>query len=191
MEKKASAKERILRVASVLFYQEGVRAVGIDRIIEESGVAKASFYRNFATKDDLVVAYLEQFYKRHMEEIEEAKRRYPENPVEQLYVVLECVSARMEKPGYRGCPFLNAAVEFPDANHPVHERVTAYHKETYGKIAEIAKHAGAADPEAFAAQLTILFNGSLMTAYLERPNSNSGHLRHAAAFLFEKHKLGS
>ncbi len=191
MEKKTSAKERILRVASVLFYQEGIRAVGIDRIIEESGVAKASFYRNFATKDGLVVAYLERFSQWHMEEIEEAKRRYPENPAGQLYYVLDCVGARMEKPGYRGCPFLNAAVEFPDANHPVHERVTAYHKETYGILAEMAKRAGAADPEALAAQLIILINGSLMTAYLARPNSNSEHFRHAAAFLFEKHKLRS
>ncbi|MCM3337823.1 TetR/AcrR family transcriptional regulator [Paenibacillus sp. MER TA 81-3] len=186
MKKKETAKERILRAATDLFYREGVRAVGIDRIIEESGVAKASFYRNFATKDDLVVAYLEQFYHLFMKPFVEAEERYPEAPVEQLHYLVECLGARMEKPGYRGCPFLNAAVEFPDISHPSHEPVVMYHREMRHNLLLIAERAGAREPETLSAQFMMLFNGALMSAYLERDSYNPDNFRSAAKLLIKQ-----
>ncbi|MFU1795780.1 TetR/AcrR family transcriptional regulator [Paenibacillus azoreducens] len=183
MEKKETAKERILRTASDLFYREGVRAVGIDRIIEESGVAKASFYRNFETKDDLVVAYLKQYYDVLMKPFDDAGKRHPENPVEQLYDLIESLGARVEMPGHRGCPFLNAAVEFPDPDHPSHEMVFKYHRETQRNISQIAERAGIRDPETLAAQLVMLFNGALMSAYLDRATYNFADFQSAARLL--------
>lgn len=85
MEKKETAKERILRTADELFYREGVRAVGIDRIIHESGVAKASFYRSFATKDELVASYLELRRLQFLENIEHARKEHPESSLDQLF----------------------------------------------------------------------------------------------------------
>ncbi|GED69776.1 TetR family transcriptional regulator [Brevibacillus reuszeri] len=186
MKKKETAKERILRTGSDLFYREGVRAVGIDRIIEESGVAKASFYRNFATKDDLIVEYLEQYYHVFMKPFEEAGKRYPEDSVEQLYYLVECLGARVEQPGYRGCPFLNAAVEFPDKNHPSQERVITYHRETQRNLSLIAERAGAGEPETLSAQLMMLFNGALMTAYLDRTSYHTDYFRSAAKLLIKR-----
>ncbi|MFU1796071.1 TetR/AcrR family transcriptional regulator [Paenibacillus azoreducens] len=186
MKKKETAKERILRTATELFYKEGVRAVGIDRIIEESGVAKASFYRSFATKDDLVVAYLEKYYHAFMKPFEEAEQRHPESPLDQLYEVIESLSSRIEQPGYRGCPFLNTAVEFPDENHLSHEPVVTYHREMRRRLKEIAERAGAKDPDALSAQLLMLFNGALMSAYLERASYIPDHFRNAAKLMIEQ-----
>ncbi|WP_028544868.1 TetR/AcrR family transcriptional regulator [Paenibacillus taiwanensis] len=187
-DKKETAKTRILRVASYLFYREGVRAVGIDRIIAESGVAKASFYRNFATKDDLVVAYLEQFYDTFMKPFDEVKARHPEEPVKQLYELIESLGARIDTPGYRGCPFANTAVEFPNPDHPTYEIVMRYHTDTRHNLALAAEQAKAAEPNTLADQLLMLFNGALITAYLDRASYSSEHFAHAAKLLIQ-HQL--
>ncbi|WP_339321210.1 TetR/AcrR family transcriptional regulator [Paenibacillus sp. FSL W8-0194] len=186
MQKKETAKERILRTAIKLFYREGVRAVGIDRIIEESGVAKASFYRNFATKDDLVVAYLERCNEELMKPFEEAKRRHPDAPLHQLYDVVDSLGARSEQPGYRGCPFLNTAVEFPDENHPTQQPIATYHLEMRRRLRELAERAGAQDPETLSAQLLMLYNGAMMSAYLERAAYVPDHFLGAAKRLIDQ-----
>jgi len=184
--KKETAKERILRTAVRLFYREGVRAVGIDRIIEESGVAKASFYRNFATKDDLVVAYLERCKEALMKPFEEAARRHPEAPLDQLYEVVDRMAERSEQPGYRGCPFLNTAVEFPDESHPSQRPIATYHQEMRRRLGEMAGQAGAKDPEALSAQLLMLYNGAMMSAYLERAAYIPEHFLRAAKRLIQQ-----
>ncbi|MCG7410232.1 TetR/AcrR family transcriptional regulator [Paenibacillus sp. ACRRX] len=189
IDKKETAKTRILRVASHLFYREGVRAVGIDRIIAESGVAKASFYRNYATKDDLVVAYLEQFYDAFMKPFDEAKAHNPEDPIKQLYDLVECLGARIEKPGYRGCPFANTAVEFPNPDHPTCEIVKRYHRDTRHNLALAAKRAHATEPDILSDQLLMLFNGALITAYLDRASYNAEHFLHAAKLLIQQQLL--
>ncbi|EPY07308.1 TetR family transcriptional regulator [Paenibacillus alvei TS-15] len=185
-QKKETAKERILRKATELFYKEGIRAVGIDRIIAESGVAKASFYRNFATKDDLVVAYLERYYRLFMIPFEESEQRDPGAPLNQLYDVMERLSSRIEQPGFRGCPFLNTAVEFPDENHPSHEPIMIYHREMKRHMQEMAERAGAKDPETLSAQLMLLFNGALMSAYLERTSYIPGNFLSSAKLLIKQ-----
>ncbi|MBW7454871.1 TetR/AcrR family transcriptional regulator, partial [Paenibacillus sepulcri] len=114
LEKKRTAKERILATASELFYREGIRAVGIDRIIEESDVAKASFYRSFSTKDDLIVAYLQERGRLGRERVKEAELLHPDSVKEQLYMLLRQLVERMRQTGFRGCAYMNAVVEFPD-----------------------------------------------------------------------------
>ncbi|MDR0267790.1 TetR/AcrR family transcriptional regulator [Paenibacillus sp.] len=188
VKKNETAKERIVRTASVLFYTEGIRAVGIDRIIEEAGVAKASLYRNFATKDDLVVAYLERFNQLILKSFLEAEQRYPESPLDQLYDVLEKLIARFELPGYRGCPFLNTAVEFPDADHPSHGPIEMYHREMRFKLKQLAEWAGLKEPETLSAQLLMLYNGAHMSAYLERSAYDPKDFRSAAKLLIEQQR---
>lgn len=187
MAKKESAKDRILQTASDLFYKEGIRAVGIDRIIEESGVAKASFYRNFATKDDLVVAFLEQRHLRSMERIEEARLRYPGEPYKQLLEVFRLLSVRMGEPDFRGCPFMNTTVEFPEKEHPGHDKAKMCRIEAWRAVRDMARAAGARDPEALAKQLEIAYSGAVMTAYLYRSEDNGEHFLTIVKLLLTEH----
>jgi AcrR family transcriptional regulator len=172
MEKKESAKDRILHVASDLFYQEGIRAVGIDRIIAESEVAKASFYRNFATKDDLVVAFIEERHAKSMERFTEARTRFPNAPNEQLRYLFTNMAARMKQPDFRGCPYMNTVVEFPNPEHPGHHAAVACRQESWALITQIVRETGAKDPDALSAQLAILYSGALMMAYFQKSNYN-------------------
>jgi AcrR family transcriptional regulator len=186
MKKKGSAKNRILQVASELFYQEGIRAVGIDRIIAESDVAKASFYRNFATKDDLVVAYLEQRYAMSMERFSEAESRFPNAPNEQLRYLFTNMAARMKQPDFRGCPYMNAAVEFPDPEHPNHHAAVACRQESWTQITQIVRKTGAKDPEALSAQLAILYTGALMMAYIQKSKYNIEPFNNAVLLILKE-----
>ncbi|OPA73849.1 TetR family transcriptional regulator [Paenibacillus selenitireducens] len=185
MEKKESAKERILRVASDLFYKDGVRAVGIDRIIEESGVAKASFYRNYPTKDSLIVAYLELRHDRRTDHVEAVKLRYPNSPKEQLYSLLDEALERMTNPEFRGCPFMNAVVEFPDLDHPGHQCAVESRHRIWDSIEDIAKEAGARSPTELVSQLRMLIDGATMNAYIDKASFRSEYFINAAKQLIE------
>ncbi|RAP77154.1 TetR/AcrR family transcriptional regulator [Paenibacillus montanisoli] len=183
--KKESAKERILRVASELFYSDGIRAVGIDRIIAESGVAKASFYRNFATKDDLVVAFLELRQLRSLSKIEEAKKLYPDEPVKQLHHFIRFLSEGMRLPNFRGCPFTNTLLEFPDSTHPGHQAALKCRVVREGELANIARQAKVRNPEALAAQLEMLYGGAFVDAYIHKPAFDSDNFYNGAMILIE------
>ncbi|WP_433618544.1 TetR/AcrR family transcriptional regulator [Paenibacillus cellulositrophicus] len=186
MTKKESAKERILKVASDLFYSEGVRAVGIDRIIEESGVAKASFYRNFPTKDHLVVAYLELHSKTRMEAYEEIKRQFSDSPKEQLYALLEELVERMKSSKFRGCPFMNAIVEFPDEDHPGHQAAMTHRSTLWKNVEDIARQAGARDPVQLTYQLQLLKEGAMMSAYMDKGYYHADYFLNACQVLIDR-----
>ncbi|UUZ80092.1 TetR/AcrR family transcriptional regulator [Paenibacillus sp. P26] len=186
MEKKESAKERILRVATDLFYREGIRAVGIDRIILESGVAKASFYRSFATKDDLVVAFLEQRHRSSMARIDEAERRYPDSPVDQLLFLFESLADRLAEPDFRGCPYMNTSVEFPDADHPGHRKAAELRQQQWDRVTQIAERAGARDPMELSVQLRMMYSGATMIGYMNKTDFRREYMLSAVRTLIEK-----
>ncbi|MFD3509453.1 TetR/AcrR family transcriptional regulator [Nocardia sp. NPDC058666] len=118
----SAARERLLDTATRLFYAEGVHTVGIDRIIAEAGIAKATFYRHFKTKEDLVVAYLQREYDRQRQVLESV----PGDGFATIATIFDSLRDISCGPGFRGCPFLNAAVEFPDPAHPVRLVVDDY-----------------------------------------------------------------
>ncbi|MFM1652250.1 TetR/AcrR family transcriptional regulator [Brevibacillus sp. B_LB10_24] len=186
MKNKLSARERILQVASDLFYQEGVRAVGIDRVIEESGVAKASFYRNFPSKDDLIVQYLEEREGLSLKRMEEAAQRHPDSPKRQLLAMLESLAERMNQPEYRGCPFMNVVVEFPDSDHPGHQKAIQSRQELWEKIEEVTRKCGAKNPRELTAQLRILCSGALMVSYVDKSAYKQEDFLRAARILIEE-----
>ncbi|GIP22211.1 TetR/AcrR family transcriptional regulator [Paenibacillus sp. J22TS3] len=182
---KESARDRILRVASELFYMEGIRAVGIDRIIKESGVAKASFYRSFATKDDLMVAYLESRDELKVEKLEKLRQLYPNSPKEQLDALIHDVTEQMGTPDYRGCPFLNAAVEFPDPEHPAHVKLLGIQRSFWSRVQELAREGGARQPEELTVQLRMLYEGFVMKRYVDKSELDPEYFRRAAELLLE------
>jgi AcrR family transcriptional regulator len=128
-DKKCCARDRILAAANELFYWQGIRAIGIDTVIEKAGVAKMSLYRAFPSKDDLVAAYLEDLNRRYWIWWDEVTGRHPGDPRAQLLAVFQALGKFTRGPAYRGCAFINAAVEFHDRSHPGHAVAESHKRE--------------------------------------------------------------
>ncbi|MEJ0068650.1 MAG: TetR/AcrR family transcriptional regulator [Pseudomonadota bacterium] len=155
-----SARERILEVATDLFYREGIRAIGVDTIVARSGVAKMSLYRSFPSKDDLVAAFLTAADQRYWTWWDQVVGRHPGAPREQLRALFGAVAKRTTSPDYRGCPFVNTATEFPDAAHPGRAVALANKRELRARLRRLAEAIGARDPDQLADQLWLLLDGA-------------------------------
>lgn len=163
-------RERILRTASELFYREGTRAVGVDLIVAKSGVAKTSLYRYFATKDDLIEAFLlreDEDFWRHWDTV---AAEHKGKPREELDAQLQWLGERIARPGYRGCPQINIAAEYADDKHPARKVAVAHKRELRRRLAELAQAMGLGDPELFALRMGTIIDGAL----------SSGRALHAA-----------
>lgn len=155
-----TARERILETAADLFYREGIRAVGIDTVIAQSGVAKMSLYRNFASKDDLVCAYLEHFGGLFWTWWDGVMARHPGDPRTQLRALFTSLGHWIGHPRFRGCPFINTAVEFRDPDHPGRAIVSRHKRAVHERLRALAEAAGAADPVKLAGQLQVVMEGA-------------------------------
>ena len=144
----ARAHEHLLLAADDLFYRQGVRAVGIEAVVERAGVNKMSLYRQFSSKDDLVVAYLKRADARFFERFDSSIAKHPGEPVKQLLQYFDDLTKRASTNDYRGCPFVNIATEFPDASHPARISVADNKARLVARLTEIAAQARAADPAA-------------------------------------------
>ncbi|WKG11304.1 TetR/AcrR family transcriptional regulator [Nocardia sp. PE-7] len=151
----SAARERLLDTATRLFYTEGVHTVGIDRIIAEAGIAKATFYRHFKTKEDLVVAYLQREYARQRDALESV----PGEGFTTITTIFDTLRDISCGPGFRGCPFLNAAVEFPDPQHPVRRVVDEYRAWFRELMAEHLRAGGHPAPDDAARALLLTRDG--------------------------------
>ncbi|MEU4415268.1 TetR/AcrR family transcriptional regulator [Nocardia salmonicida] len=151
----SAARERLLDTATRLFYTEGVHTVGIDRIIAEAGIAKATFYRHFKTKEDLVVAYLQREYARQRDALESV----PGDGFATITTIFDTLRDISCGPGFRGCPFLNAAVEFPDPQHPVRRVVDEYRAWFRELMAEHLRAGGHPAPDDAARALLLTRDG--------------------------------
>ena len=160
------ARERLLTAADELFYAEGVRTVGIDRVIERAGVAKASLYSTFGSKDELVRAYLRGRHEEPRDRILAGLERFA-TPRERLLGVFDLLAESAARPGFRGCAFYNASAE-ADPSGAVTEEVAVTRAWTRSLLVELSRAAGATDPEALAAQLVILYDGATAGARLDR-----------------------
>jgi AcrR family transcriptional regulator len=178
-----SARERLLAAADELFYNEGVHTVGIDRIIEHAGVAKASLYNTFGSKDELVRAYLQARHASVTQRITEAVERY-NTPRERLLAVFEGQGELFARPDYRGCAFTRASAESHSGD------LTEQATETYRRwvrtlLTELAEQAGAPEPEALARQLHLLYDGSGQSARMDHDRAAAAAARAAAATLLD------
>ena len=160
------ARERILATAFRLFYAHGLRAAGIDTIIAESGVAKATFYKYFPAKDDLILAYLEHVDGVWSGQLHAAAEAAGPNPGRQLVGLFDALTTACRRDGYRGCAFINAAAESPSGTR-VHERTVAHKQSILAWIAELADEAGARNPEVLARSLTLILDGGLASGVLD------------------------
>jgi len=159
-----SARERILETATELFYREGIRAVGIDTIIARSGVAKMSLYRNFASKDDLVVAFLEYRDGIYWQWWDHVMAAHPDDAARQISDLFASLTLRVSSLAYRGCPFINTSTEFPDPEHPARAICRANKRELRRRLLDLAQRAGARDAQGLADQLLLLMEGAYASA---------------------------
>jgi|KBSMisStandDraft_5_1062788.scaffolds.fasta_scaffold175447_2 AcrR family transcriptional regulator len=164
--KPSAVRDRILATASKLFYRNGIHAVGVDLVVEESGIAKTSLYRHFGNKDALVAAFLAAEDVDFWQQWDAIAARHAENPVAELEAYLDWMETRLKRPGYRGCPQLNVVAEIADPRHPA-RRVAVEHKERMlGRLGDIARRLGLSEPESVGARLALAFDGAFMSAPL-------------------------
>ncbi|WP_029150804.1 TetR/AcrR family transcriptional regulator [Microbacterium indicum] len=168
----ADTRARILTAASELFYAQGIRATSADRIIDDVGITKVTFYRHFRSKGELVVAYLEQQASAERAWMEES--RGAGDAIGSLRALAAGIGEASCRPGFRGCAFINAAAEFADPGDPVRAAVDAHRAWMLEQFAEIAASAGAHDVDATARQLMVLRDGAMVNGYLGDANSVAG-----------------
>jgi AcrR family transcriptional regulator len=163
---KLSARERLLAAADELFYDEGVNTVGIDRVIEKAGVAKASLYSTFGSKEGLILAYLEQRHAERTERVDRAIAKHAD-PRDKILAVFDSLAEVARKTGFRGCAFINASVEARPGSRieAVSDRSRDWVKDLF---ASLAADAGAAHPVEVGRQLALLYDGAVVTARMDR-----------------------
>lgn len=180
---KQSARERLLETASRLFYAEGVHTVGIDRILEEAGVAKASLYKTFGSKDALIGAYLDQRHERQVARITAAVES-ADTPRGKILAIFDSQAALFAKPDFRGCAFAAATAEGP-AGSPAEEKSRIYRTYVRGVFAELATTAGVADPDGLASQLHLIYDGAQQMARMEHEPTVAATARRTAEALLD------
>ena len=180
---KSSARERLLAAADELFYREGVQTVGIDRIISRAGVAKASLYNTFGSKEELVRAYLEGRHAHVSERINRALKRF-RTPRERLLGVFDAQGEQFTDPEFNGCAFEMASAEAPHGG-AVENAADAFRDWVRNMFTTLAKEAGVADHDALARQLHLLYDGAGLSARMDQDPSAATTARAAAAALFD------
>jgi AcrR family transcriptional regulator len=174
----------MLGTAFGLFYAHGPRGVGVDRIIADSGVAKATFYKHFPRKDDLVLAYLDQVDRVWFGQLQAAAEAAGDRPRDQLVGMFDALTSACRREGYHGCAFLNTAAE-SEAGTAVHDRTVAHKQVVREWVTELSRRAGAAEPGRLARQLTLLLDGGLSAGVLDAEPEAASAAKAAARVLVD------
>jgi AcrR family transcriptional regulator len=161
----SDARERILEAAYELFSRQGIRAVGIDSIIDRSGVARMTLYRHFASKDALVLAFLERREQRWTKDWLQAEvERRATEPGERLLAIFDVFDEWFQRPDFEGCSFVNVLLEISDPAHDLNRASADYLARIRAFVESLASEAGVPDPDDFARQWHILMKGSIVSA---------------------------
>ena len=186
--KQSDARKRILETAEELFYAEGVRAVGIDRIIAEASVAKMTLYNHFPSKDDLilgVVRYREVKFDAMFDKWMTRHRKAGMNPIDAFFAALK---SWFKSPGFRGCMFINTCAELADPDHPA-TKFAAAHKNRFQAMLKqtIAEEKGDKVADAVNPGISLLVEGAIVSAVMQRSPQFADVARDAAIGLIAKH----
>lgn len=171
------AAERIRASARELFYREGIRAVGVDEIVNRAGVTKPSLYRAFPSKDDLAAAYLFDYDREFWPRFEKPGGKSPPDARAHVLAYIKELANRAVKDGYRGCGLSNAAVEYPGHTHPARLVAETHKKALRQRLRELATEMGARDPRMLGDGLMLLIEG----VYVTGQQSASGPAQSALA----------
>jgi len=179
------AADRIRKTAREMFYRDGIRAVGVDAIVNQAGVTKPSLYRSFSSKDELAATYLRDYDAEFWARFDGACAAHPGDPRAQLLEYLSGLSQRAVQNGYRGCGLTNAAVEYPEAGHPARAVAVEHKLELRRRLNEMAGGMGAADPQALADGLLLLIEGAFVSSQLFGEGGPAGRVAEMADKLIQ------
>lgn len=179
-------RRRLLVAAGELFYEEGIRASGIEAIVERAGVTKMTLYAHFDSKDDLVAAYLAERDRRWREYLEDVLDRHG-RPEEKLLAVFDAYHEWLVRGRLRGCGFVNFSAEFPELEHPGRAVVREHKTEVRRRLTELATELGAEDSQSLAEHLFMVLEGAYVTGALESDEEALGRARLMAEPLIRRH----
>jgi AcrR family transcriptional regulator len=186
-EPRKNAATRIFETARDLFYQRGIRAVGVDEIVCQAGVTKPSLYRSFESKDELVAACLQSFGDEAKAELDARLAAAGDDPLAQMRALIGHCAEKLSRPGFRGCPMSNTAVEFPEAGHLGRAVAETCKMEMRERVVDIARRLPVGDPEALADGLVLLIEGAYSIHHLFGSQGPSQCLVETADRLIDAH----
>ncbi|AMO75347.1 transcriptional regulator, TetR family [Pseudomonas citronellolis] len=181
--KASSKREQLLNTALELFYREGYHATGIDRILAESGVAKMTLYKHFKSKDELIMAALEERHARTLRRFGDAPRRAPR---EAILAVFDNLHGYLHEDGFSGCAFIHAAAEFHDRGHPIHRQAAEHKGFVEAFFRRQLEALGVHEPGKLARQLQYLLEGVLVMAHMHGPADQALEAREVAETLLRQ-----
>jgi AcrR family transcriptional regulator len=177
------ARERLLATAEALFYAEGIHAVGVDRLVAESGVGRASFYRHFASKDDLVVAVLEARDRAWLDWLRQAVDAAANSAADKPLAVFDALAERFARRDFRGCAFINTIIEVADPASAAHHAADRHKRRVIEYLTQLLRDAGRSDAQDLAGQFALLIDGAVVTAVRENAPDAAWRARAIAARL--------
>jgi len=180
---KVPARQRLLEAADRLFYSEGVHTVGIDRVIEEAGVAKGSLFYNFSGKDDLIAAYLAGRDQRRRDRIAKFQHGL-DDPAHKLLAIFEALGEAVAEPGYKGCPFANANAEARPGSVES-AALRTFRDWMANAMRSLCEDAGYAHPGDVSARLCLLYDGAVAGSNLDAQPQAVGIAKELASMVLE------
>lgn len=178
-------RDELVRKALQVFYRDGFHATGMDKLVAETGVSKTSMYKHFRTKEELILAALrlrdENFRNWFLRRIEELA----DTPAEQLIASFDALKEWFEEESFRGCMFIKAGAEYQDKDHPIHVQAAEHKRVLLEYFTELARKAGARNPEKLGCQLLLLKEGAIVTAVLLKSCDPAQDAKEAAQVLLD------
>ena len=184
-DKRSATRDRILQTAGRLFYRDGYRAVGVDTIVAESGLTKMTLYRYFSSKDELIAAYLEESNATFWRWFDQVIGSPDRSARDRLVALFGALEELVTTPACLGCPFLNAAVDFPAPDHPGRRAALAHKQALRERLTQLVQDTGVNEPQHLADHLMLLADGALMAARLFGPDNPAQGIADAAAALID------
>ncbi|MFY9317886.1 MAG: TetR/AcrR family transcriptional regulator [Burkholderiales bacterium] len=188
---RGSARDRVFRTASELFYRKGIRAVGVETIAAEAGTTKMSLYRNFPSKDELVAEWLREHDVQFWKTWEAMSRKYSDDPRRQLKAAFALLAKHVADPGARGCPMANAAVEITEKDHPARKVIETHKTRLRARLTELCARMGVSDPGLLADQLFLLMEGAQVSTQTMGRRGPARNVARGAQTLIEAHAPAS
>lgn len=180
--------EKLIEAGHDIFYREGFLAVGLDRLLNEVGCSKQTFYNHFESKDDLIVAVIEEHHRWWSTELRlRIERAAGPDARGQMLAIFDVMREIIHTPEYHGCIFINAAVEFPQPHHPAHQSARRAKADGIALLADLAERAGAANPGELAEEIDMVIEGALITHQVAPESDICTIARRVAETLMEKH----
>jgi AcrR family transcriptional regulator len=176
----------LLDTAARLFYKEGIQAVGVDRLVSEAKITRATFYRQFPAKDELVRAYLEQADRAARAKVEKLAAQ-AKSPRELLGALIGWLAELACAPGTRGCAFINAAAEYPDPDHPVRVLIAEHRRWMHEGMSQLLASVGHPRPDVAATTLMLLRDGVMVAGSLDDPAPARAAFKQAVWALVEEY----